>query len=1013
MRSHAIGWAWVLAGWAILGAARAAGPDTPNGRFPGLVAEGWRADQGLPHDGVTALCQTRDGYLWVGTEQGLARFDGVRFATFTVVDTPEFGSSRIRCLLEDHAGTLWIGTDGGGLVSYRERQFTAFTTKSGLSSDAVTCLAEAPDGSLWVGTASGLSRLAHGRFATFYRLDGLPDDRVDALCRWGPAGLLVATRRGLARVDEGRVAPFRVDPRAPAAGIEVLVDGGKGGLWAGGETGAFRLDSAAAFESPARGLARRVLAGVRREDGDVCLGTTDGEIFAISAAGASTPRLLWRFSSPVRSLYEDREGNLWVGTAGEGLQRLKPRVLWWEPLPDQLEITGVLSLCLLDRTRVCLASGTAGLVVWEDGQFRRLAAPRLPEGTSVGVAVADPAGGLWVGTQGDGLFHWDGARLDRHSPRDGLSDSVVEVLLAEGAGRVWVGTRNGGLNRVEAGRVTRYATPWGFGGACASALALDGDGALWIGTTGDGLFKLTGADFTAYGPADGLPSGHVRSLVVDTEGRLWIATAGGLVRFAEGRLAAITARHGLPDSALSQLQDDGLGNLWMGCNQGIFRCRKEQLNAVVEGRARMVDPVVYGKTDGLPPLQCLPGVHVVGARPVKRVWFSTTRGLVLGNPEMMKRNALPPPVWVEQVVVGKERLVLRDPVRIPAGRETLQIEYTALSLTAPEKVRFRYRLEGLDRDWSEVGSSRVARYTKVPPGRYRFRVGACNEEGAWNEAGASVALVVVPFWWASGGFRLAVLGGVGLLAVGLVRMQRARQREIERLRVRIANDLHDDVGSSLWSITLLSRLLEQHGQVGSDERRDLAEIHRIATHSANSIRDIVWLINPAYDTAQDLVLRMRDFCRTALRGTEHRLSCDGLDLSRRLPLDFRQQVFMMFKEAITNVAKHAQASRVEVHLAERPGVWQLRVQDNGRGFDPEAPRSGMGLGSLRRRAEQAGGTLSVQSRPGEGTVVAFTARNPRRRRDWRLSWTGWRQYLGHGQTRGRDRPDRGVAGRGS
>jgi signal transduction histidine kinase len=333
-------------------------------------------------------------------------------------------------------------------------------------------------------------------------------------------------------------------------------------------------------------------------------------------------------------------------------------------------------------------------------------------------------------------------------------------------------------------------------------------------------------------------------------------------------------------------------------------------------------------------------------------------------------------VVIERVLVENEEMPLGGAVRVAPGKESLQFQYTALSFAAPGKVAFRYQLEGFDRAWSEVQTIRTARYPKVPPGEYRFRVVARNNDGVWNESGAALAVVVVPFWWATNWFRLVLaVGAVGAL-VGLYRLRQTRRREIERLRVRIASDLHDDVGSSLWSITLLSRMLSKHGRLEGQERQDVDEIHRIAVQTSNSIRDIIWLINPAFDTMQDLVLRTKDFAGTALRGVEYRLECDSPLLTRKLSLDFRQNLFFLFKEALTNIARHAQATVAEARVEERDGRLRLSIQDNGIGFDPTVRTGGNGLRNLRARAVRMGAELEIHSRPGEGTTLVLTVGAP-------------------------------------
>ena len=422
---------------------------------------------------------------------------------------------------------------------------------------------------------------------------------------------------------------------------------------------------------------------------------------------------------------------------------------------------------------------------------------------------------------------------------------------------------------------------------------------------------------------------------------------------------------------------DAEGNLWVGSSSGLYRYRRDQLNDYAEGRARFLDVVPYGKEDGLPAIQCVPQIQAQGW-PGRQsgLWFATAKGLVVGERPGLRWNTAPPPVILEAVLIENEPVPLSDLVRVPPGKESLQFQFTALSLTAPGKVAFRYQLEGFDREWSEVTASRSARYPKVAPGQYKFRVIARNNDGVWNETGASVALVVTPFWWATLWFRFGVGAATVLALAGLYRLRQTRQREIERLRVRIASDLHDDIGSSLWSITLLSRMLACHGTLSPEEHQDVDEIHRIAVQSSNSIRDIIWLINPAFDSLQDLVLRTKDFAGTALRGVEYRLRCEGADLSRKLPLDFRQNLFLLFKESLTNIARHARATVVEIEIEEMPAWWRFSIRDNGVGFDPASVTSGNGLKNLRARARKMGAALEIQSRPGSGTTLVFTTARP-------------------------------------
>jgi ligand-binding sensor domain-containing protein len=947
-----------------------------------FVAEVWQTEAGLPHNSVTALAQTRDGYLWLGTSNGLARFDGVRFTVFRGTDLPGLKSNRILCLHKDAQGALWIGTAEGGLARYDKGRFTSLSVSEGLSSDTVLCVGEGTSGELWVGTDLGLNRSSAGRAEGFFQTEALPDNPVYALCQPQRSPMLFATRKGLYQFRHERIEPYETPGlELMRSAFYCLHGDAEGRLWAGGEAGLFRLpaDGAKGAGPPVMLSSASPLCLVERANREIWFGTSAGDVWRVAPGATNTlgAQKVWRFPSAVTALLDDCEGNLWVGTAADGLQRLKRRQLRLIPLPEGLGRGWAPCLFETGEGELRLLAGDKGLYGCQNGQLTLLERLPLPDGLAVRAVCGNHAGEVWIGTHGDGLLECGRGVLNQFSERDGLSDSAIEALYAEDNGGLWIGTRNGGLNYFKERAVTRFNTPWGFSVNYACALEKDQQGSLWIGTTGDGLFQLTQGRFVAYTETNGLPSGEIRTLHADRDGSLWIGTAKGLCRIKEGRVTAFTGKGGLPGEPILQLRSDDEGNLWLGCSSGIFRARKDQLKACAEGRTGFLDVVSYGKEDGLPGLQCLPealsGPNRAGGG---WFWFSTTKGLVAVQRRGLGWNTLPPPVVIEHALVENEDVPLNSAVRVAPGKESLQFQYTALSFTTPGKVLFRYQLEGFDRDWSEASTSRTARYPKVPPGKYRFRVLARNNDGVWNEGGAGLAVVVIPFWWQTNWFRLAVAVVVVSALGGLYRLRQIRRREIERLRVRIASDLHDDVGSSLWSITLLSRMLAQHGALSSEGQQDANEIHRIAVQTSNSIRDIIWLINPAFDSLQDLVLRMKDAAGTMLGGTEYRLTCEGIDLARKLPPDFRQNIFFLFKEALTNIAKHARATQVEVRLEERLGQWRFVLRDNGVGFDPTAETAGNGLKNLRARAAKMGATLEIESQPGQGTTLVLIARKP-------------------------------------
>lgn len=936
----------------------------------GFVIDSYHAEEGLPAESVTSILQDHNGYLWVGTTNGLARFDGIHFTTFDSINTPELQSGQVSSLYQDRNGSLWIGT-GRGFVRYDSGHFSAFFEKDGLSSERILCAGEDAAGRVWAGTEAGLNRLEQSRFVSYFTLEGLPDDRINDMAMLRQ-NLIFATGKGLAEFGGVRFGPYAPVTGIPSDNIREIKADSMGNLWLADDAGVWRIRWQGSAPDVAEVYQGTVTVfEIDPGGGALWLGGPDGTLRQVAVYdGEILPVQIAHFPSAISALREDAEHDLWLGTANNGLYRIKPRELN-SSTPMGSGPQDIFSLAILSSNEMWCSTMSGTLACWKTNQI--LTNIHWAAGMQVRVVSGGSSSGIWIGTLDDGLFHWDNGKVAHWDELDGLSDNDVESIYV-GKDRVWLGTRNGGLNCLHDGHIGRFLTPWGLTGNYAGVITGDAMGRVWVGTTGDGLFCLSNGVFSAFSDTNGLPNNDVRALLADDDGVLWAGTDNGLARLQGSRLTAFSKKDGLPDDEICQLQQDNRGNLWVGCNSGVYRLQKWQLAEYSQGRIQFIDAVPYGESDGLPAMQCIPGAQIqkAGAGTDGSVWFATSKGVVRLDSALIQWNTKPPPVVLEQVLIDDVPVRLTNPIRVPPGAQRIQFQYTALSLMAPEKAHFRCRLDGFDRTWVNMENKRTVQYTRVPPGRYRFFVIACNNDGAWNQNGDSLAVIVTPFWWETVWFKPLVIGILATFVFGILRQRRIRLREMERLRVRIAGDLHDELGSSLWSIALLSQMLKKHGKMGDEERRDADEIHRIARQTSNAIRDIVWIINPAFDTVQDLVQRMKDFAGTILRGAEYQLNCEGLNLSRRLTLGFRENVFLMYKEILTNVAKHARASSVGICLKELPRDWELSVRDDGAGFDPSAPVTGNGLQNLRRRAEKIQASVHVASSPGKGTTVTLT-----------------------------------------
>jgi signal transduction histidine kinase len=518
---------------------------------------------------------------------------------------------------------------------------------------------------------------------------------------------------------------------------------------------------------------------------------------------------------------------------------------------------------------------------------------------------------------------------------------------------------------------------------------------------GGGLGRLQNGAVKQFRSQDGISSDFVQCLHLDTNGALWIGTyGGGLDRFQNGHFSTIGIAQGLPSNFICGLEQDNRGNFWISSHGGIFRIQNAELNQCADGRILSVHPLVYGLGDGMPTMECSGGFQPASCWTEDgRLWFSTSKGPVGIDPNNIKVNQLPPPVLIEQMLVDGQPVTGLDhaggSVRIPPGRRRFEFRFSGLSFVAPEKVSFKYRLEGLEREWTDAGTKRTVIYSYIPPGSYQFQVTACNSDGIWNPAGTTLAFMVRPYFWQTWWFRItAGVSAAALLTGGVLwitrrRMRRKlerleRQRTVERERTRIARDIHDNLGANLTRISLLSQ--SAHGELNNPEQAAvrLNQIYDTTRELTRALDEIVWAVNPEHDTLDSLANYLGKFSQDFLGSLDIRCR---LDLPLQLPpwpvtAEVRHNLFLAFKEALNNVIKHAAASEVSVSLTVQPDSFVLAIHDNGKGFSAEATEPparrepdriarGHGLANMRQRLMKIGGLCEIQSALGHGTRVKF------------------------------------------
>ncbi len=756
----------------------------PHKAISQLAHRSWRHE--LPQNTIHTILQTSDGYMWFGTYEGLVRFDGIRFVVFDASRSKDLRGTAVVHLAEDRDGRLWIATNGG-LSVHEHGRFRTFTTADGLPSDVVGAVLPRPDGSLLVGTDKGVCRFSDGRCRP-PGFEGPTPGVVKALAADASGDIWVASDRGLFRVAGAEVTRLTVEDGLPSNLCRAVLPARDGTLWVGTSGGlARRTGRGWQVLTAADGLPDSFVAALWEDgDGNLWIGTEGGGLARLAAGRLDTFSERDGLShSYVRSLYEDREGNLWVGTNG-GLNQLRDTKVTTYTRREGLGADFVRVVLEDSRGRLWVGTDGGGLCRFRDGAFACLGVEQGLPSASVRALAEGRDGGLWVGSRG-GLSRYDGKSFSTWTVREGLSSNLVRAVLEDREGTVWVGTEGGGLCRLSGGRIDVVTTGNGLPSNDVRALYEDRLGQLWIGTYG-GLVRWRDGVERVLGTADGLPNDIVFAVTEDGKGNLWVGTDSGLGLIEPSRITAFTVDDGLYDGKVFQILDSGDGWLWMSSNRGISRVRSEQLYARARGEVARVEAEGFDRSDGLRVNQCNGSSQPAGWRRRNgELWFPTAEGLAVVDPSRLRFNLLPPPVLLEEVVV--DRAPMRPAVAgtLGPGLRELELHYTALSFVAPERVRFRYRLEGFDDRWVEAGSRRSAYYTSIPPGRYRFHVVACNNDGTWNEAGAAWAFeVLAPLWKRWWAYLLYALAAGGAIWLGVRLRMRALREQTRRLEALVA-----------------------------------------------------------------------------------------------------------------------------------------------------------------------------------------------------------------------------------
>jgi len=965
---------WLALGSAALSGAAAAAlePSTP---LAGYARQAWAMESGLPQNSVQAMVQTRDGFLWLGTEAGLARFDGSGFQVFDRNSRPALPGNDIRCLLQAGDGALWIGTSAG-LARWKDGTTSIFTTRDGLPGNGIYTLAESANGVLWAWTDLGPARFDGAGFAAVNAAEAFPgsalsspDGYAVAFKATMPDGERVTGNASALEVASGRKTAgpairLAAGRQLPGSRIQAVFADREDALWIGTNAGLVRWRAGRIERFPATDplATASILALLEDREGNMWIGTENGGLDILRDRRFRTLGVRDGLSSNAASaVVEDAAGTLWVGTQKDGLNAFRPDA----------------------ETQAARMPGSRPVRTWSvrDG---------LASNVILSLAAA-PDGDLWVGTP-DGLSRIRSGSVVTFTSADGLPDDFIRSLLVDADGSLWIGTRRGLAHWTvgkegergahTAAQIEIYTQANGLGSNLIGAMTRDAHGDLWIATLA-GLSRLHDGKIGNFTTANGLSGNVVTALLPRANGGLAIGTEGHGWDLWDGRGFSPDLATQRAGTSIHAILDDGLGHLWFATGNGLARCDAMD-GAGAGGGSFCARWMEFTTADGLPGRETDTTSHPSAWRSRDgKLWFATPRGLVEVDPVHFPINRLAPPVALERFAVDDVDQAPAPPnreLKIAAGHVHFEFDYAGLSFIAPQKVRYRYMLQGFDHDWTEAGSRRSAYYTNILPGRYTFRVQAENNDGVWNTSGAALGFELRPHFYQTLWFYALLLAATGAALLFLMR-QRLHLAELEFKAVlgersRIAREIHDTLAQGYVGISVQLEVLAELLRLRKLEDA-VCQLNRTREYVREGLADArrsIWALRTQDGGESTLPLRLRRMAESAGDGLAAKFSLSGA--YRALPGKMESELLRIAQEALHNVKKHAAARNVSIRLEYGADSIALEVRDDGRGGAVERTAGHFGLVGMRERAAAMGGSLEIISEPGAGTTVRLRAPAP-------------------------------------
>lgn len=890
-------------------------------RFDGINFESYFIEDGLLNNSIQSLYADQENRLWIGTEAGVnvMRNDSIH----TVAELAPLESSSILSVYEDSRNEFWFTTDGEGVWLWdQDEKLTQYREVNGMGSNRVRDVLEDREGVMWFATRDGLTKLEDGNFRTFTTRHGLPDDRLRDLVLTENGTLWIASRGGLCRVQNDEISCFNEEDGLVNKRVQSISKDENDNLWVGTEEGAsYFEDGEFANYSVDEGLVNNLIyATYYDNEENIWFGTFGGGVTLL--LGDQFQNYTIEEGLPnnvVTSIEEDQQGQFWVSTYGGGLTRINNGDLETINTDDGLVDNKVYTLRADSQNRLLIGTRW-GFSIYDYVSFNNFDETELPHRKIRSILPLDDSSDILLGTYGEGIIRYKNNTFSQLTEEDGLANNTVM-----------------GLEKAS-------------------------DGSVWAATYG-GVSQIRDTTFTNYTIRDGLPHNGVLDVLVDNKGELWVATFGGIARFTGDGFESVTPGNGLPDEVCYFVEQDDRGIFWIGTNKGVVRFDYQAYKSGAENTGTQIFQL-FTKDQGLTSNEMNAGASFKDS--LGRLWFGSVGGVSVFDPSKEKVIDTSPKVHIEGISVSGERIPIKKELDIGSDNHNITFEFVGISFSAPHQMKYRYRLKNSGEGWQET-TQRSARYSALMPGDYTFEVRAQNAGGQWSEQTARIGFTVQAPFWLQWWFIALVVLAIAAIVFFIYHYYRIKKMiEMERMRVRIASDLHDDVGSSLTEIALQSDFL-QTMKVSDKLEESLKQIGAQSRKIVSSLDDIVWSIDARNDTIGDLTDRMQDYINNVLPNREVHYHFDG-DMQQKLEVSLKENLYLIFKESINNISKHSNADRIDITLVANGANFLMKIRDDGTEVSGSR-KTGQGLQNMKMRAKRIDAEITFNNNNGFEVVV--------------------------------------------